>query len=213
MPWSLDLLLLPSCVDLGGPPLSGLVWTLLLLFLWYCYHVGSDPSPCSDNSTCSTGTHPSRCSTAGPGYSPTKAFPTITVKKEEENKGKSYFQGWNHASSPTVVARSRKLYTALQVYVKRYSWAGMGRIHKGLRIQVWQVKLWRLVKRFICTLYNIIWFKWSNAMLRLFSCAYKHLFIFGVVTSSVGVSDPYSSWCCLEKGCDMLPCGFLWSLP
>lgn len=30
---------------------------------------------------------------------------------------------------------SKKLYGALQEYAKRYSWAGMGRIHKGLRDQ------------------------------------------------------------------------------
>ncbi|XP_062841159.1 aspartate beta-hydroxylase domain-containing protein 2 isoform X2 [Trichomycterus rosablanca] len=137
MPWSLDLLPLPPCVDLGGPPLSGLLWTLLLLFLWYCYRVGSEPSSCSANSSCSTVAHPPSCSSAGPGCSPPKAFPTIAVEEEKKNEVKSYLTPvWSHAPFPTqVAAGSRKLYTALQEYAKRYSWAGMGRIHKGLRIQ------------------------------------------------------------------------------
>lgn len=35
-----------------------------------------------------------------------------------------------------ATAEARKRYAALQEYAKRYSWVGMGRIHKGLREQV-----------------------------------------------------------------------------
>ncbi len=57
---------------------------------------------------------------------------------EEEEGTESYLTPvLSHAPFPTeAAAESRKLYRALQEYAKRYSWAGMGRIHKGLRNQV-----------------------------------------------------------------------------
>lgn len=57
---------------------------------------------------------------------------------EEEEGPESYLTPvLSHALFPTeAAAESRKLYRALQEYAKRYSWAGMGRIHKGLRNQV-----------------------------------------------------------------------------
>uniref|UniRef100_W5K6T1 Aspartate beta-hydroxylase domain-containing protein 2 n=1 Tax=Astyanax mexicanus TaxID=7994 RepID=W5K6T1_ASTMX len=141
MSWSLDLLPLPPCVELGGPPFSGLLWTLLLLFLWYCYRVGSDPPSCRSHigalKSGSTLSALSR-STADPGRSAPKASPAIAMERGEEEEGaESYLTPvLSHAPFPAqATAGSRKLYTALQEYAKRYSWAGMGRIHKGLRNQ------------------------------------------------------------------------------
>lgn len=138
MSWSLDLLPLPPCVELGGPPLSGLLWTLLLLFLWYCYRVGADPPSCSAGSHHSVISRSSSCSPVEPGHSTPKPSPVIAVENDEEDETKSYLMPvLSHALFPAQAAPgSRKLYTALQEYAKRYSWVGMGRIHKGLRIQV-----------------------------------------------------------------------------
>lgn len=139
MSWSLDLLPLPPCVELGGPPLSGLLWTLLLLFLWYCYRVGADPPSCSSGSAHSAISRSSSCSQVEPGHHSTlKPSPAIAVESEEEEEVKSYLMPvLSHDLFPAqATTGSRKLYTALQDYAKRYSWAGMGRIHKGLRIQV-----------------------------------------------------------------------------
>lgn len=137
MSWSLDLLPLPPCVELGGPPLSGLLWTLLLLFLWYCYRVGADPPSCSSGSAHSALSRSSSCSPVEHGHSTPKPSPAIAVESGEEEEAKSYLMPvLSHAPFPAqAAAGSRKLYTALQEYAKRYSWAGMGRIHKGLRIQ------------------------------------------------------------------------------
>lgn len=138
MSWSLDLLPLPPCVELGGPPLSSLLWTLLLLFLWYCYRVGADPPSCSTGSAHSALSCSSSCSPVEPGHCTPKPSPAIAVESEEEEEAKSYLMPvLSHAPFPAqAAAGSRKLYTSLQEYAKRYSWAGMGRIHKGLRIQV-----------------------------------------------------------------------------
>ncbi|KAM9456760.1 aspartate beta-hydroxylase domain-containing protein 2 isoform 2-T2 [Clarias gariepinus] len=137
MSWSLDLLPLPPCVELGGLPLSGLLWTLLLLFLWYCYRVGADPPSCSAGAAHSAVSRSSSCSSTEPGHSVSKPSPAIAVESGEEEETKSYLVPvLSHAPFPAQAATgSRKLYTSLQEYAKRYSWAGMGRIHKGLRIQ------------------------------------------------------------------------------
>ena len=93
MSWSLDLLPLPPCVELGGPPLSGLLWTLLLLFLWYCYRVGSDPPSCRSHvgalKSGSTLSVLSR-STTDTGNSAPKAAPAIAMETGEEEGAESY---------------------------------------------------------------------------------------------------------------------------
>ncbi|XP_041737669.1 aspartate beta-hydroxylase domain-containing protein 2-like [Coregonus clupeaformis] len=55
----------------------------------------------------------------------------------EEEQGRGYLTPvLSHALFPAqATASGRKLYAALQEYAKRYSWAGMGRVHKGLRDQ------------------------------------------------------------------------------
>ncbi|XP_026853697.2 aspartate beta-hydroxylase domain-containing protein 2 [Electrophorus electricus] len=145
MSWSLNLLRpLPPCVELGGPPLSSLLWTLLILFLWYCYRVGSDPPSCrnhvgglkSSSARSALSCSSSRCP-VDPRCSAPKASPAIAMETCEEEGAESYLTPvLSHAPFPSqAAAGSRKLYVALQEYAKRYSWAGMGRIHKGLRIQ------------------------------------------------------------------------------
>lgn len=59
-----------------------------------------------------------------------------TAKDEEQGQG--YLTPvLSHALFPAQAsAEAKKLYAALQEYAKRYSWVGMGRIHKGLREQV-----------------------------------------------------------------------------
>ncbi|XP_051569251.1 aspartate beta-hydroxylase domain-containing protein 2-like isoform X2 [Myxocyprinus asiaticus] len=139
MSWSLDLVLLPPCALLSGHPLSGLLWIILLLFLWYCYRVGSDPpSHAGVLKTSSSFSRSSSRSPVDPGHSATKASAAIAMEFVEEEEGtESYLTPvWSHAPFPSEAASgSRKLYKSLQEYAKRYSWAGMGRIHKGLRNQ------------------------------------------------------------------------------
>ncbi|XP_030649854.1 aspartate beta-hydroxylase domain-containing protein 2 [Chanos chanos] len=147
MSWSLDLVPLPPCMELGGQPLSGLLWTLLLLFLWYCYRVGSDPPGIgrvhpgklkSGSARCSL-SRSSSCSGSEPGRSAPKASAAIgrETGEEEEEGAESYLTPvLSQALFPAQAgAGTRKLYGALQEYAKRYSWVGMGRIHKGLRNQ------------------------------------------------------------------------------
>lgn len=57
---------------------------------------------------------------------------------EDEEQGQGYLTPvLSHALfPPQASAEAKRLYTALQEYAKRYSWVGMGRIHKGLRDQV-----------------------------------------------------------------------------
>lgn len=138
---------LPSYTELGVHPLSGLLWTLLLLFLWHCYRIGSDlPTPGR--------THPGKLKSglrrtklsrgAGSDYRSklsradkvTPCIPMETGEDEEQERG--YLSPvLSHALFPAQAsAEGKKLYAALQEYAKRYSWVGMGRIHKGLREQV-----------------------------------------------------------------------------
>ena len=65
--------------------------------------------------------------------------PFISMETEEdEEQGRGYLTPvLSHALFPAQAsAEAKKLYAALQEYAKRYSWVGMGRIHKGLREQV-----------------------------------------------------------------------------
>ncbi|XP_029109763.1 aspartate beta-hydroxylase domain-containing protein 2 [Scleropages formosus] len=164
MQWTLDFFPIPPCAELGAQPLSGLLWTLLVLFLWYCYRVGSDPP--------GTGrTHPGKLKSgsarsgrmlrssisargsnvAASGVNLSKAAasdrvtPCIVMEtgeeEEEEDAEMGRHRGYltpvlGHTLFPNQApAASKKLYGALQEYAKRYSWVGMGRIHKGLREQ------------------------------------------------------------------------------
>ncbi|XP_010899306.2 aspartate beta-hydroxylase domain-containing protein 2 isoform X2 [Esox lucius] len=150
MHWPMELLPLPLYAELGAHPLSGLLWTLLLLFLWYCYRVGSDPpapgrahpGKHKSSSRCSV-TRASSCARAECGATSKvdtsdRGTPCISMETgEEEEQGRGYLTPvLSNALFPAqATASGRKLYAALQEYAKRYSWAGMGRIHKGLRDQ------------------------------------------------------------------------------
>uniref|UniRef100_A0A1A8NYG3 Aspartate beta-hydroxylase domain containing 1 n=1 Tax=Nothobranchius rachovii TaxID=451742 RepID=A0A1A8NYG3_9TELE len=149
MHWSMNTLPLPQYVELGVQSLSGLLWTLLLLFLWHCYRIGSDlPLPGTGKLKSSSrrsmmsrsgiciGT---KCNARSKLFRSDQISPFIsmdTVKDKEQ--GHSYLAPVpSHALFPAQAsAEAKKLYTALQEYAKRYSWVGMGRIHKGLREQV-----------------------------------------------------------------------------
>ncbi|KAG7459882.1 hypothetical protein MATL_G00215290 [Megalops atlanticus] len=164
MQWTLDFLPLPPCPELGAQPLNGLLWALLVLFLWYCYRVGSDPPvtgrthPGKLKSSCVRSRQMSRsssCSSTSDGTdaggSTTKTAlgdsgtPCIAMamgeEEEEEDTDGGRRRGYltpvlSHTLFPAQAPpASKKLYSALQEYAKRYSWAGMGRIHKGLRDQ------------------------------------------------------------------------------
>uniref|UniRef100_G3PH66 Aspartyl/asparaginy/proline hydroxylase domain-containing protein n=1 Tax=Gasterosteus aculeatus TaxID=69293 RepID=G3PH66_GASAC len=100
-------LLLPPYIELGVHSLSGLLWTFLLLFLWHCYRMGSDlPMP-------------------GHAHG----------GKLKSGSRRSMMTRGGSCAGTKSSARSKLLRT-LQEYAKRYSWVGMGRIHKGLREQV-----------------------------------------------------------------------------
>lgn len=148
----MNTLPLPPYVELGVHSLSGLLWTLLLLFLWHCYRMGSDlPIPGHAHAgKLKSGSRRSMMSRGG-SCAGTKCnarsmlsrsdqiTPFISMETEEDEElGRGYLTPvLSHALFPAQAsAEAKKLYAALQEYAKRYSWVGMGRIHKGLREQV-----------------------------------------------------------------------------
>uniref|UniRef100_A0A8C0WA02 Aspartate beta-hydroxylase domain-containing protein 2 n=1 Tax=Castor canadensis TaxID=51338 RepID=A0A8C0WA02_CASCN len=85
---------------------------LLVLFVWYCYHVGREqPRPHAAVAALVPG------AAGGPG------------------------RGFECCGAPACArcahgdGLDHRLYAGLQEYAKRYSWAGMGRVHKGVREQ------------------------------------------------------------------------------
>ncbi|XP_066578025.1 aspartate beta-hydroxylase domain-containing protein 2 [Amia ocellicauda] len=139
---------------LGGRPLTGLLWALLVLFLWYCYRVGVESAgPARAQCSRHRRRRPPRLQSAsGPVSLGDAGLPFIAMEtageeeedeeeEEEELGGAGRCRGYltpvlGHALFPgQAPPPSRRLYGALQEYAKRYSWAGMGRIHKGLREQ------------------------------------------------------------------------------
>lgn len=148
----MNTLPLTPYMELGVHSLSGLLWTLLLLFLWHCYRMGSDlPIPghahagklksssrrsmMSRSGSC-IGT---KCSARSKLSRSDQISPFISMETvEDDEQGRGYLTPvLSHALFPAQAsAEAKKLYTALQQYAKRYSWVGMGRIHKGLREQV-----------------------------------------------------------------------------
>lgn len=86
---------------------------ILALFLWYCYHIGRE-----------------------------QPRPYVMVNSLIQGIDTNGLQnGYAHCYSPECVrcahsdGLNQKLYHNLQEYAKRYSWSGMGRIHKGIREQ------------------------------------------------------------------------------
>ncbi|XP_072443948.1 aspartate beta-hydroxylase domain-containing protein 2 [Chiloscyllium punctatum] len=85
----------------------------LALFVWYCYHVGSEQPR---------------------NYAPVNAMMQSTDVNGLQN-GYMYCQSADCVRCTHNEGRSQKLYHNLQEYAKHYSWSGMGRIHKGIREQ------------------------------------------------------------------------------
>lgn len=86
---------------------------LLVLFVWYCYHVGREqPRPHAAVAALVPG--------AG-GRGPGRGFECCGAPACARC---AHGDGLDH-----------RLYAGLQEYAKRYSWAGMGRVHKGVREQ------------------------------------------------------------------------------
>ncbi|KAM9844195.1 aspartate beta-hydroxylase domain-containing protein 2 [Aulostomus maculatus] len=152
MHWSMNTLPLPPYVELGVHSLSGLLWTLLLLFLWHCYRIGSDLPMPGHAHTCKSGSRRAMISRGG-SCAGTKCSARSKLSRgdqmtsfmsmeteEDEEWGHGYLTPvLSHALFPSQAsAEAKKLYAALQEYAKRYSWVGMGRIHKGLREQMRQ---------------------------------------------------------------------------
>lgn len=86
---------------------------LLVMFVWYCYHVGRE-----------------------------QPRPHVSVNSLLQGVDANGLQnGSMYCQSPECVrcmhhdGLNQKLYHNLQEYAKRYSWSGMGRIHKGIREQ------------------------------------------------------------------------------
>ncbi|NXA98100.1 ASPH2 protein, partial [Melanocharis versteri] len=86
---------------------------LLVLFVWYCYHVGREQP---------------------------RVYTTVNALMQSA-EANGVQNGFVYCHSPECVRCShhdglnQKLYHNLQEYAKRYSWSGMGRIHKGIREQ------------------------------------------------------------------------------
>ncbi|XP_060048911.1 aspartate beta-hydroxylase domain-containing protein 2 isoform X2 [Erinaceus europaeus] len=95
----------------------GTVACLLLLFLWYCYHVGREqPRP-----------HP-------PGMGIGLGI-GLGAEAGGLQNGFAYCQSAECVRCGPQDGLNQKLYRGLQEYAKRYSWSGMGRIHKAIREQ------------------------------------------------------------------------------
>ncbi|XP_009700917.1 PREDICTED: aspartate beta-hydroxylase domain-containing protein 2 [Cariama cristata] len=116
--WSLDGLRnfiatgIQSFRDCDATALAA-VACLLVLFLWYCYHVGREQP---------------------------RAYATVNALMQSA-EANGVQNGYIYCHSPDCVrcthhdGLNQKLYHNLQEYAKRYSWSGMGRIHKGIREQ------------------------------------------------------------------------------
>ena len=164
----MDLLPLTPYAESGVRPLNGLLWTLLLLFLWYCYRVGSDlpasgrahtgklKSSSMRSILSRTGSARAENIAASKVLSSEQGTPCIALETgDEEEHGQGYLTPvLSQVLFPAQTSSSgRKLYAALQEYAKRYSWAGMGRIHKGLREQVCFMSIDTFIYCLIYTLY------------------------------------------------------------
>lgn len=156
---------LPAYIKMDIHSLSGLLWTLALLFLWHCYRIGSDMSMpghihagklksgsrrsmMARGGGCGAG----KCSSRSKLTRGNQISPFISMKTEnDEERGQDYLAPvLGQTLFPTqATAEARKRYAALQEYAKRYSWVGMGRIHKGLReqVQACTLRLYLMFKR------------------------------------------------------------------
>ncbi|KAF4070324.1 hypothetical protein AMELA_G00284320 [Ameiurus melas] len=109
----------------------GTVLCLALLFVWYCYRVGCEHASYTPESRSSP-----------PELSSAKLRPTLGGVRTGGGASEEELNGFAYCQSPECFRCSRpgngfnqRLYHNLQDYAKRYTWAGMGRVHKGVREQ------------------------------------------------------------------------------
>ncbi|XP_067087197.1 aspartate beta-hydroxylase domain-containing protein 2 [Osmerus mordax] len=115
----------------------GTAMCLLLLFVWYCYRVGREHSSSPLRGGYST--EPSRVGGAAGGLLSPEGGGRGNgrqVSGVEEQNGFAYCQSTEcFRCSHTGEGLNQRLYHSLQDYAKRYTWSGMGRVHKGVRDQ------------------------------------------------------------------------------
>ncbi|XP_058868464.1 LOW QUALITY PROTEIN: aspartate beta-hydroxylase domain-containing protein 2 [Acipenser ruthenus] len=129
--------------ELGTQPLVVLLAALLILFLWYCYRVGTE-----DQDSENGGGGAARRGRRRIGTMRGLSIPGSAAGLDHSDLGIIPIGGPEHGGYFAPILTSppfpnpgqaspgnRKLYRNLQEYAKRYSWAGMGRIHKGVREQ------------------------------------------------------------------------------
>ncbi|XP_062993360.1 aspartate beta-hydroxylase domain-containing protein 1 isoform X2 [Elgaria multicarinata webbii] len=117
--WGLHGLLSPLLPDASSwrprpEPALALLGSLALLFVWYCYRVGSGQAAARSHHP-----HP-------PGALP--AEERCPRRRRRALLGGSESGGGGGGVDP-------RLYRSLRDYAKRYSWSGMNRLHKGIRDQ------------------------------------------------------------------------------
>lgn len=113
--------------------ISAVATCVLLLFLWYCYRMGRDHSPNSLRGHYLSG--PGRIGGFMSSDCRSRAKGKHGVGVDEQN-------GFAFCQSPECFrctsageSLNQRLYHSLQEYAKRYTWSGMGRVHKGVRDQ------------------------------------------------------------------------------
>ncbi|XP_029115487.1 aspartate beta-hydroxylase domain-containing protein 2 isoform X2 [Scleropages formosus] len=111
---------------------------LLLLFVWYCYRVGREHS----TPPALRGAYGAEAG-RGAGTRAALSGPQMRgASKGRPAAGAEEQNGFAYCQSPECFrcghggeGLNQRLYHSLQDYAKRYTWAGMGRVHKGVRDQ------------------------------------------------------------------------------
>lgn len=106
---------------------------VLVVFMWYCYRVGRqhDSGPLRRRYLSGS----SRIGGVVGGFMSSDCRCKRKGKLEEQN-GFAFCQSPEcFRCSSTGESLNQKLYHSLQEYAKRYTWSGMGRVHKGVRDQ------------------------------------------------------------------------------
>ncbi|KAG2463886.1 ST2S2 sulfotransferase, partial [Polypterus senegalus] len=120
--------------ELGSRPLLALLAGLFVLFLWYCYRIGTeDQEPDSSSSRRTRGRIKALGVSGAMGGE--VGLGIIGITPSEHGYFSPISSGHPFQDLDQVSPGRRKLYRSLQDYAKRYSWSGMGRVHKGVREQ------------------------------------------------------------------------------
>lgn len=125
----------------------GTVLCLALLFVWYCYRVGREQSMPGLRGAYGVAEN-RRGSLAVPGRTssllPSDGAGGLGLGRGSKGRQCSgeELNGFAYCQSPECFrcahageGFNQRLYNSLQDYAKRYTWAGMGRVHKGVRDQ------------------------------------------------------------------------------